>query len=265
MIFIRAPDHVLKLSSGGNRLMIWYSARRATRQLRMKEYRLTDLKFVRGHRSLHLLKSPLCYRIRSHIAASSLLNRPDAQFTRISFGNKIVLSCKPIGIFITAITHLDVSPGRAATGMGRGDLVGWIDDRLSRADEHDSPDSAAQGWNVLVAALRNVYGVSDKVPALISHTLGAADVRPRWLVVGVLIAVGYLGAPVQSRPSSRPWLQSARWLCRHHLLSWRRSAWPRRCRAGLPFRVLSFVTIFAARAPQIFKRPGRPRAFFVFQ
>ena len=41
-------------------------------------------------------------------------------------------------------------------------------------------------------------------------------------------------------------------------LSWRRSAWPRRRRAGQPFRVLSFVTIFATRAPQIFKRPGRP-------
>jgi hypothetical protein len=168
MIFIRAPDHVLKLSilwrQPSNNLVC--SARRATRQLRMKEYRLTDLEFVRGHRSLHLLKSPLCYPIRSHIAASSLLNRPDAQFTRISFGNKIVLSCKPIGIFITAITHLDVSPGRAATRMGRGDLVGWIDDQLSQADEHDSPDTAAQGWNVLVAALRNVYGVSDKVPPL---------------------------------------------------------------------------------------------------
>jgi hypothetical protein len=29
--------------------------------------------------------------------------------------------------------------------------------------------------------------------------------------------------------------------------------------------ILSFVTIFATRAPQIFKRPGRPRAFFVFK
>jgi hypothetical protein len=55
MIFIHAPDHVLKLS------ILWRqpsndlvrTARRATRQLRMKEYCLTDLKFVRGHRSLH--------------------------------------------------------------------------------------------------------------------------------------------------------------------------------------------------------------------
>ena len=29
--------------------------------------------------------------------------------------------------------------------------------------------------------------------------------------------------------------------------------------------ILSFVTILATRAPQIFKRPGRPRAFFVFK
>jgi len=50
MILIRAPDHVLKLSilwrQPSNDLVC--SARRATRQLRMKEYRLTDLNLCAG-------------------------------------------------------------------------------------------------------------------------------------------------------------------------------------------------------------------------
>ena len=65
MIFIRAPDHVLKLS------ILWRqpsndlvrSARRATRQLRMKEHCFTDLKFVRGHRSLHFPNHPFAIEL----------------------------------------------------------------------------------------------------------------------------------------------------------------------------------------------------------
>ena len=47
----------------------------------------------------------------------------------------------------------------------------------------------------LIEPLRNVYGVSDKVlaMALSGILIGAADVRPRWLEVGVhLIAVDTL-------------------------------------------------------------------------
>jgi hypothetical protein len=69
-----------------------------------------------------------------------------------------------------------------------GDLIGWIDNRLDRSN-----DEAVR--NALIEPLRNVYGVSDKVLAigLSSILIGAADVRPRWLEVGVqLIAIDTL-------------------------------------------------------------------------
>jgi hypothetical protein len=69
-----------------------------------------------------------------------------------------------------------------------GDLIGWIDDRLNQ-----SSDEAAR--NALIEPLRNVYGVSNKVLAigLASILIGAADVRPRWLQIGIqLIAVDTL-------------------------------------------------------------------------
>ncbi len=71
------------------------------------------------------------------------------------------------------------------------DLVTWIDQRLAQAIELSSPEPA----NALIEPLRNVYGVSDKVLALgLSDILiGAADVRPAWLDIGVqLIAVDTL-------------------------------------------------------------------------
>jgi hypothetical protein len=76
-----------------------------------------------------------------------------------------------------------------------GDLVGWIDDRLSQANDQAALDRLAQARNALIEPLRNVYGVSDKVlaMALSGILIGAADVRPRWLEVGVqLIAVDTL-------------------------------------------------------------------------
>jgi hypothetical protein len=71
------------------------------------------------------------------------------------------------------------------------DLVAWIDQRLGQAIELTSADRV----NVLIEPLRNVYGISDKVLALgLSDILiGAADVRPAWLDIGVqLIAVDSL-------------------------------------------------------------------------
>ncbi len=68
-----------------------------------------------------------------------------------------------------------------------GDLVGWIDHRLSQANHQ--PGSA------LIEPLRNVYGISDKViaMALSGLLIGAGDVRPDWPKVGVqLIAVDTL-------------------------------------------------------------------------
>ena len=76
-----------------------------------------------------------------------------------------------------------------------GDLVGWIDARLEQANEQTGPDSLAQARNALIEPLRNVYGISDKVlaMALSNILIGAADVRPKWLEVGVqLIAVDTL-------------------------------------------------------------------------
>ena len=76
-----------------------------------------------------------------------------------------------------------------------GDLVGWIDEQLERASNQVAPDQFARPQNVLVEPLRNVYGVSDKVlaMALSGILIGASDVRPAWLQVGVqLIAVDTL-------------------------------------------------------------------------
>ena len=76
-----------------------------------------------------------------------------------------------------------------------GDLVGWIDDRLDRANDPGAPDRLGRAQNALIDPLRNVYGVSDKVltMALSGILIGAAAARPRWLEVGVaLIAVDTL-------------------------------------------------------------------------
>ncbi len=71
--------------------------------------------------------------------------------------------------------------------VAEGDLVCWIDDRLDQANESRRPDLVAQACNGLIEPLRNVYGVADKIlaMALSAILIGAADVRPRWLEVGV--------------------------------------------------------------------------------
>jgi hypothetical protein len=64
-----------------------------------------------------------------------------------------------------------------------GDLVGWIDDRLNQANESGSTEPVAKVRTALIAPLRNVYGVADKVLAmgLSDILIGAADVRPNWI------------------------------------------------------------------------------------
>ena len=79
--------------------------------------------------------------------------------------------------------------------VAEGDLVGWIDHRLDQANESGAPDPLSQARVGLIEPLRNVYGVADKIlaMALSGILIGAADVRPRWLEVGVhLIAVDTL-------------------------------------------------------------------------
>jgi hypothetical protein len=76
-----------------------------------------------------------------------------------------------------------------------GDLVGWIDKRLSAADTQTGPDRLARMRSALVDPLREVYGVSDKVltMALSQLLLGAPRSRHRWREVGgAMIAVDTL-------------------------------------------------------------------------
>jgi hypothetical protein len=76
-----------------------------------------------------------------------------------------------------------------------GDLVGWIDRRLQAAKKPSGPDSLARLRAALVAPLREVYGVSDKVMmmALSQLLLGAPRSQRRWREVGgAMIAVDTL-------------------------------------------------------------------------
>jgi hypothetical protein len=76
-----------------------------------------------------------------------------------------------------------------------GDLVGWIDGRLNDADDPRAPDRLGCMRQSLLAPLRQVYGVSDKVlaMALSSVLLAAPKGRPRWIEVGgSLIAIDTL-------------------------------------------------------------------------
>ena len=44
-----------------------------------------------------------------------------------------------------------------------GDLIGWIDHRLQAANNPAGPDRVARMRDALIAPLREIYGVSDKV------------------------------------------------------------------------------------------------------
>jgi len=73
--------------------------------------------------------------------------------------------------------------------VAKGDLVGWIDDRLTMpAPAAISPqiDLASERQERLIGPLRNVYGVSDKIltMTLSGLLLGASDDRPHWFETG---------------------------------------------------------------------------------
>jgi hypothetical protein len=76
-----------------------------------------------------------------------------------------------------------------------GDLIGWIDQRLQAASSPAGPDRLARMRHAVIAPLREIYGVSDKVlaMALSSILLGAPkNLRP-WQEVGAsMIAVDSL-------------------------------------------------------------------------
>ena len=67
-----------------------------------------------------------------------------------------------------------------------GDFVQWIDDQLADAAQQPTPDRLTAMRAALIAPLRGVYGISDKVISLALSTLllGAGQRRPHWLDVG---------------------------------------------------------------------------------
>jgi hypothetical protein len=77
-----------------------------------------------------------------------------------------------------------------------GDVVGWIDGRISRAIETGDETPTEIARSALITPLREVYGVSDKVLAMaLSNLLLAASlqIQPRWAMVGAsMIAVDTL-------------------------------------------------------------------------
>jgi hypothetical protein len=76
-----------------------------------------------------------------------------------------------------------------------GDLVGWIDQRLQAANIPAGPDRLARLRDALIAPLREIYGVSDKVltMALSCILLGAPRKLRLWHEVGAsMIAIDTL-------------------------------------------------------------------------
>jgi hypothetical protein len=76
-----------------------------------------------------------------------------------------------------------------------GDLIAWIDQRLQAADTAAGPDRLARMRDALIAPLREIYGVSDKVlaMALSSILLGAPKKLRLWRQVGAsMIAIDTL-------------------------------------------------------------------------
>jgi hypothetical protein len=67
-----------------------------------------------------------------------------------------------------------------------GDLISWIDHRLQAANSPAGPDRLARIRDVVIAPLRQIHGVSDKVltMALSSLLLGAPKQLPLWPEVG---------------------------------------------------------------------------------
>ena len=74
-----------------------------------------------------------------------------------------------------------------------GDLVGWIDRRLNTAAKQPGPDRLARMRAALIAPLKEVYGVSDKILMMALSVLFLGAPRRRWREVGAsMIAVDTL-------------------------------------------------------------------------
>jgi hypothetical protein len=73
--------------------------------------------------------------------------------------------------------------------VAKGDLIGWIDERLSvppAALTSPQIELASEREERLIGPLRNIYGIGDKVitMTLSGLLLGASDGRPHWLETG---------------------------------------------------------------------------------
>jgi hypothetical protein len=74
-----------------------------------------------------------------------------------------------------------------------GDLVGWIDRRLNTAAKQPGPNRLARMRAALIAPLKEVYGVSDKILMMALSVLFLGAPRRRWREVGAsMIAVDTL-------------------------------------------------------------------------
>ena len=79
--------------------------------------------------------------------------------------------------------------------LADGDLIGWIDQRLQAASSPAGPDRVARMRDAVIAPLREIHGVSDKVltMALSSLLLGAPSKLRLWPEVGAsMIAIDTL-------------------------------------------------------------------------
>jgi hypothetical protein len=76
-----------------------------------------------------------------------------------------------------------------------GDLIGWLDQRLQAANSPAGPDRLARMRDAVIAPLREIHGVSDKVltMALSSLLLGAPKKLRLWPEVGAsMVAIDTL-------------------------------------------------------------------------
>ncbi len=79
--------------------------------------------------------------------------------------------------------------------LADGDLIGWIDQQLQAANSPVGPDRLTRLRDAVIAPLREIYGVSDKVltMALSSILLGAPNRMRLWQEVGAsMIAIDTL-------------------------------------------------------------------------
>jgi hypothetical protein len=131
-------------------------------------------------------RQPLCPKLRCYWTFSGCGYQKDA---RTCAEPKILPVCP--------LPKLDLRNGRLnqiayslfffIRDVADGDLVDWIDRQLEEADTVNNTTRIARMRNALLAALRNLFGVSDKVlnMSLADLLSSAPPSNPRWLEPGV--------------------------------------------------------------------------------